>query len=99
MHGEIVDGDGDLTKRLSDHGGIEIVRLASGFNLFAAKIQQAMLRVVEATHLINADSARLSSVARQTGASINQQDQETTAVANAVQGMLNYSAAGGRKRG
>ena len=86
--GDIVDGDGDLTKRLSEHGGVEIVRLASGFNLFAAKIQQSMLRVVEATHLINADSARLSSVAQQTGSSINQQDKETDAVAQAVQGML-----------
>jgi methyl-accepting chemotaxis protein len=86
--GEIVDGDGDLTKRLSEHGGSEIVRLASCFNLFAAKIQQAILRVVEATHLINADSARLSSVAQQTGGSISQQDKETAMVAESVQGML-----------
>ena len=86
--GEIVDGDGDLTKRLSEHGSKEIVRLTSGFNLFAAKIQQSMLRVVEATHLLNADSARLSSVAQQTGNSINQQDKETASVAESVQGML-----------
>ncbi|MDO8989036.1 MAG: methyl-accepting chemotaxis protein [Sideroxyarcus sp.] len=86
--GDIVNGDGDLTKRLSERGGAEIVRLATGFNLFAAKIQQAMLRVVEATHLINADSARLSSVAQQTGDSINQQDAETAAVAKAIQDML-----------
>jgi methyl-accepting chemotaxis protein len=87
MH-EIVEGDGDLTQRLAEHGGKEVTQLASGFNLFAAKIQQAMLRVVEATHLINADSARLSSVAQQTGSSIEQQDQETASVAKAVQGML-----------
>jgi methyl-accepting chemotaxis protein len=86
--GDIVNGDGDLTKRLSESGGIEIIRLASGFNLFAAKIQKAMLDVVEATHLINADSARLSSVAQKTGSSIKLQDQETGAVSQAVQGML-----------
>jgi methyl-accepting chemotaxis protein len=86
--GEIAEGDGDLTKRLSERGGVEIVRLASVFNLFTAKIQQAMLRVVEATHLINADSARLSSVAQQTGESVNLQDQETATVAKAVQDML-----------
>lgn len=86
--GEIVEGDGDLTKRLSEHGGKEIIRLTSGFNLFAAKTQQAMLRVVEATHLINADSARLSAVAQQTGNSIKQQDKETATVAESVQGML-----------
>jgi len=86
--GEIVNGDGDLTKRLKEHGGVEIIRLAYGFNLFAAKIHQAILRVVEATHLINEDSARLSSVAQQTGSSINQQDMETESVAKAVQGLL-----------
>jgi methyl-accepting chemotaxis protein len=86
---EIADGDGDLTKRLAEHGGREIISLAKGFNHFAAKIQLAIQRVVEATHHINADSARLSSVAQQTGANINQQDQETAAVALAVQGMLN----------
>jgi methyl-accepting chemotaxis protein len=85
---KIVEGDGDLTQRLAEHGGKEVERLASGFNLFAAKIQHAMLRVVEATHLINADSARLSSVAQQTGASIKQQDMETESVSLAVQGML-----------
>jgi methyl-accepting chemotaxis protein len=83
-----VEGEGDLTKRLPERGGLEIVRLASVFNLFTAKIQQAMLRVVEATHLINADSARLSSVAQQTGDSVNLQDQETATVAKAVQDML-----------
>ena len=85
---EIVNGNGDLTKRLSEHGSKEIARLVSGFNLFAGKIQQSMLRVVEATHLINADSARLSSVAQQTGNSISQQDKETALVAESVQGML-----------
>jgi methyl-accepting chemotaxis protein len=86
--GEIANGDGDLTKRLVEHGGIELVKLTSAFNHFGAKIQQAMLRVVEATHLINTDSSRLSSVAQQTGNSINQQDQETARVAEAIQNML-----------
>lgn len=85
---EIADGDGDLTKRLKEQGGREIVRLTIGFNHFAAKMQQAMLRVIEATHLINADSARLSTVAQQSGASITLQDVETGKVAEAVQGML-----------
>jgi methyl-accepting chemotaxis protein len=86
--GEIADGDGDLTKRMVEHGGNELIKLTSAFNHFGAKIQQSMLRVVEATHLINADSARLSSVAQQTGNSIHQQDRETARVAEAIQGML-----------
>jgi methyl-accepting chemotaxis protein len=86
--GEIADGDGDLTKRLVEHGGYELVKLTSAFNHFGAKIQQSVLRVVEATHLINTDSARLSSVAQQTRNSIDQQDRETARVAEAIQGML-----------
>jgi methyl-accepting chemotaxis protein len=86
--GGIAEGDGDLTKRLEERGGTEIVLLATGFNHFSAKIQQAMLRVVEATHLINADSAQLSTVAQQTGNNIIHQDQETASVAGAIHSML-----------
>lgn len=86
--GDIAEGDGDLTKRLVEHGGCEIVQVASGFNRFSSKIQRAMLQVVEATQHINADSARLSAVAQQTGSNINQQDVETANVATAIQGML-----------
>jgi methyl-accepting chemotaxis protein len=85
---DIADGDGDLTKRLVEHGGNELIKLTSAFNHFGAKIQQSVLRVVEATHLINTDSARLSSVAQQTRNSIDQQDRETARVAEAIQGML-----------
>jgi methyl-accepting chemotaxis protein len=86
--GGIADGDGDLTKRLEERGGTEIVLLATGFNHFSAKIQQAMLRVVEATHLINVDSAQLSTVAQQTGNNITHQDQETANVSEAIHSML-----------
>jgi methyl-accepting chemotaxis protein len=85
---EIADGDGDLTKRLTEHGGKEVVALATGFNRFGAKIQQAMLRVVEATHQINSASSSLSSVAQHTTGNIRRQDQETTQVAAAIQLML-----------
>lgn len=86
---EIAQGDGDLTQRLPEHGGgKEIEQLATGFNQFVAKIQQAILHVVEATHQLNSDAALLSSVARETEAGIVQQDQETARVASAVQDML-----------
>ncbi|MFZ3016832.1 MAG: methyl-accepting chemotaxis protein [Gallionella sp.] len=86
--GNVAEGNGDLTKRMVEHGGSEIVRVASGFNHFSAKIQQALLEVVQATQRINTDSARLASVAQQTGSNIDRQDRETANVAAAIQNML-----------
>jgi methyl-accepting chemotaxis protein len=87
MHA-IAKVDGDLTKRLNAHGGIEITRLATGFNHFVEKIQQAILRVIESTRQINEDSDKLATIARQTGTTINLQDQETENVTRAIHGML-----------
>jgi methyl-accepting chemotaxis protein len=87
MHA-IAEVDGDLTTRLKEHGGSEIVRVATSFNQFVAKIQQAILRVVESTNQIHNDAIILTSIAQQTGATINRQDQETESVSRAVQGML-----------
>jgi methyl-accepting chemotaxis protein len=85
---DISQGDGDLTRRLSEHGAYEIVRVAAGFNGFGEKIQHAILRVVAATHLLNKDSLRLSGVARETAANISRQDKETASVSVAIEGML-----------
>jgi methyl-accepting chemotaxis protein len=87
MH-EIAEGDGDLRKRLVEHGGKEIIRVASGFNHFDAKIQDAMLHIVRAINQINEDAEQLAAVAKQTGANVHQQDQETASVATSIQGML-----------
>jgi methyl-accepting chemotaxis protein len=85
---DISQGDGDLTRRLSENGAYEIVRVAAGFNGFGEKIQHAILRVVSATHLLNKDSLRLSGVARETAANISRQDKETASVSVAIEGML-----------
>jgi methyl-accepting chemotaxis protein len=85
---DIAERDGDLTRRLSNRGGGEISRLAEAFNLFAAKIQQALSRVADSTHRLNAASSRLAAVAENTKASVLRQDAETAAVAGVIQGML-----------
>jgi methyl-accepting chemotaxis protein len=87
MH-EIAEGDGDLTKRLVEHGGKEIISVASSFNRFDARIQDAMLQIVSAIHHINNDASQLAGVAKKTGANVNHQDQETASVSTAIQGML-----------
>ena len=84
---DIADGDGDLTRRLVEHGGREVVALAQGFNRFSAKIEQAILGVVEASHRINGASSRLSSVASRTAGNSHRQDEETSQLAEAMQAM------------
>jgi methyl-accepting chemotaxis protein len=85
---DIAEGDGNLTRRLPEQGSGEIRHLATGFNLFATKIQQALLEVVKSTHALNSASSRLSTVAEHTGRSVRQQDEETATVAAAVAGLL-----------
>jgi methyl-accepting chemotaxis protein len=86
--GDIADKNGDLTARLPEKGGREIASLAEAFNHFVAKIQQAMLKVLESTHQLSSASARLSAVAEQTRTSVLSQDRETVAMADSIKGLL-----------
>ncbi len=86
--GDIADKNGDLTSRLPERGGHEIASLAAAFNHFVAKIQQAMVKVLESTHHLSSASSRLSSVAEQTRVSVLSQDRETIAMTETVRGML-----------
>jgi methyl-accepting chemotaxis protein len=86
--GDIADKNGDLTARLPETGGKEIASLAGAFNHFVAKIQQAMLKVLESTHHLSSASSRLSTVAEQTRASVITQDRESEAMAGSVRDML-----------
>ena len=85
---DIAQRDGDLTKRLPEHGGRELASLAGGFNHFAEKIQQAMLKVLGSTHQLNSASSRLSVVAAQTRASMARQDKECVAMTEATRGLV-----------
>jgi methyl-accepting chemotaxis protein len=86
--GDIADKHGDLTSRLPERGGREIARLSEAFNHFVAKIQQAMLKVLDSTHQLSSASSRLSTVAEQTRASAVSQDRETVAMAESIRGLL-----------
>jgi methyl-accepting chemotaxis protein len=86
--GDIADKNGDLAARLPEQGGREIASLAEAFNHFVAKIQQAMLKVLESTHQLSSASSRLSSVAEQTRSSVVSQDRETVAMAESIKGLL-----------
>ena len=84
----IGEGNGDLTQRLPVEGRNEIAQLAAAFNTFSGKLQSAFMQVIRATHGLNGNSSRLSSVAVQTAAGVERQLQETRVVASAVDGML-----------
>jgi methyl-accepting chemotaxis protein len=87
MHG-ISEGDGDLTQRLKESGAGEIRALADGFNRFAAKIDHALQQVTHATNRANNASGQLTDVAQNAGQIVQRQQDETAAVAVAVQSML-----------
>ncbi|MBZ8138627.1 chemotaxis protein [Rubrivivax gelatinosus] len=74
---EIASGDGDLGQRLPTAGGDELASIASSFNAFVAKIEQAVRQIREASdsvHLaageIAGGNADLSARTEQTAASL-----------------------------
>jgi methyl-accepting chemotaxis protein len=84
----IAEGEGDLTRRMEEGGAAELGALAGAFNRFASKIEQALLQVAQSTNRANGASAQLTDVAQNAGRIVGQQQQETEAVAGAVQNML-----------
>jgi methyl-accepting chemotaxis protein len=75
---------GDLTRRLPVEGGVELERLASGFNQFVAKTQDLMTQVAESTGKMNACSSELSRVAQTSRSIADQQDDAMRQVATAM---------------
>ncbi len=75
---------GDLTCRLPIVGGIELERLAAGFNQFVEKTQDLMTQVAGSTHQMNECSSELSQVAQSSRATADQQDEAMQQVATAM---------------
>lgn len=75
---------GDLTRRLPVEGGVELERLASGFNQFVAKTQDLMTQVAESTGKMNGCSSELSRVAQTSRSIADQQDDAMRQVATAM---------------
>ena len=82
MH-DIATGEGDLTRRLPA-GRDEIGRLAKGFNEFAAKIQEVIMRAIEALDQVNGKVQRLKVLSEQTSRGADQQQNDTQQAASAV---------------
>jgi methyl-accepting chemotaxis protein len=84
---DIAAGEGDLTRRLPDNGTDEIARVATAFNRFVAKIQQALAQASQSTTQLSAATDVLADIARQSDDNVNVQQLETQQVAAAINQM------------
>jgi len=89
---DIAQGEGDLTQRLQEQGTDEISQLARGFNLFAAKMHEMVLKLTDITDHLAQASKRLTIVTEETQSGVDRQSKQTDQVATAVNEM---SATGG----
>ena len=85
MMADVAQGQGNLTTRLTVDSGDEIGQLAQGFNLFAEKIQQLIVKVKESAEQVAATSQELSSNA-------DEATKSTQQVANSIQLVAGGSA-------
>ncbi len=81
---DISMGEGDLTKRLDEHGKDEISKLSASFNLFSEKILQIVLQMAHVSTQLATAADELSTTSSQTHDNITQQQSETQQVATAV---------------
>ncbi|WP_018873534.1 methyl-accepting chemotaxis protein [Thioalkalivibrio sp. ALJ16] len=81
---EIADGDGDLSRRLDEHGLIETARLGRAFNRFTDKIAQAIGNARGSTETLNRATENLNQEAYQAREAVARQRDETERVATAI---------------
>ena len=67
---QIAEGDGDLSRRLVEHGGDELADLAGAFNTFAGKVHDTLKKTSELVAGLGQIGDQLSSAASSTGISM-----------------------------
>jgi len=80
----IANGNGDLSRRLTNTGNDEVSALATAFNEFVDNIQQVIIKVETASRQLEEASGELTAVTAENSGRISQQQQETHQVATAV---------------
>lgn len=84
---DIASGDGDLTIRVPITSNDEIGDLGRNFNTFVEKLQGIIGDVTSATSQLTSSSQEMATIVVQTSRGVEQQKQETTAVATAISQM------------
>lgn len=81
---DIAEGEGDLTRRLSEKGSTEIAEVSNGFNSFVGKIHNAVGQVNESASRIAVSSEQLLQIADTNSKDIARQTEETQQMATAI---------------
>ena len=84
---DIVDGEGDLTRRLDVNGSDEISQLAQGFNKFAGLVHGIIREMAGYTGRLNTSAERLITVTEETSRGVALQQQRSDDVVTAVNEM------------
>ena len=80
----IAEGEGDLTQRLVVTGSDEIAQMATGFNRFAAKIQEVVSQITGFTAQLASAATQMAAITETTSAGAKTQHEQTDQVASAV---------------
>ncbi|MGK7345405.1 MAG: methyl-accepting chemotaxis protein [Candidatus Nitrospinota bacterium M3_3B_026] len=75
MH-DIVEGEGDLTRRLTVHGNDELADLARAFNLFIDRIRRMISRVAELSETVAGASAETTISSEQIARGVKSQSEQ-----------------------
>ncbi|MDH5324474.1 MAG: methyl-accepting chemotaxis protein [Gammaproteobacteria bacterium] len=84
---QIAEVDGDLTAQLPVHGNDELANLATHFNSFVAKIRVIIESISRTSQQVSQTASELANMADQVKYTVEEQQNETTMVATAVNEM------------
>ncbi|OBS09818.1 methyl-accepting chemotaxis protein [Acidihalobacter prosperus] len=84
---DIAQGEGDLTRRMPDHGRDELDHLGRSFNRFVERIQQVVSQVSGSTAQLAAAAEELSATSEESSEQVRRQQSETDQVATAMHEM------------
>lgn len=84
----IGEGDGDLSKRLSEHGKDELSALGRGFNLFASNIQNIVIELRAAIDEISQSSLLVNTTANDTERAVFEQKNSIEQLCIAIEQMV-----------
>ncbi|NNT94502.1 methyl-accepting chemotaxis protein [Stutzerimonas nitrititolerans] len=84
---DIAAGEGDLTRRLEEHGRNEVAELGQAFNQFAEKVRRLVSEVAGSTSQVAAAAEEMSAITDEFNRDVAQQRHEIEQVATAMNEM------------
>ncbi|AEF54619.1 methyl-accepting chemotaxis protein [Marinomonas posidonica] len=84
---DLVNGNGDLTLRMDFKRNDEVGKVANKLDQFISKLQNIIIGISESSKRLDSNSAKASVIVKNTLASVDKQETETSLVADAVSEM------------